>query len=175
MNVERKVLRSISEFSMFKYVLVAYLIIFILCVFVFVIVGLIGWAVLASSGIAFADILKNIVPGMDVPGILGGLGLNLGGGILGIIIFIIVGLIASVFIAAFAVLVTWILNILLRITGGIELRFAPVLNAKSAQAAGREITVEKANDSSQKHIVDTHENKDNENSVSKLDDYNLEK
>ena len=126
MQVERRVLKSISEFSIFKYVLVAYLIFFILYVIIFAVVGLIGWAVLASSGMTFQDVLNSVMPGMDIDQMLGSIGLNLGGGIIGIIIFIIVGLVASVFAAALAAFTTWILNVILRIIGGIELRFAPV-------------------------------------------------
>ncbi|MBM3706237.1 MAG: hypothetical protein FJW66_06915 [Actinobacteria bacterium] len=128
MRVERRVLKSISEFSLFKYVLVAYLIFFILFVIIFAIVGLIGWAALATSGIAFQDVLNSLIPGFNIEDMLGALGLGLGGGILGIIIFIIIGLVASVFAAAFAALTTWIFNVVLRIVGGIELRFAPQEN-----------------------------------------------
>jgi small-conductance mechanosensitive channel len=124
MQVERRLLKSISEFSVFKYVLVAYLIFFILFVIIFAIIGLIGWAVLASSGMTLEDVLNSVMPGMDISQVLGTVGINIGGGIIGIIIFIIVGLVASVFAAALAALVTWILNVILRIVGGIELRFA---------------------------------------------------
>ena len=126
MKVDRRVLKSISEFSMFKYVLVAYLIFFILYVIIFAIVGVIGWAVLATSGITFQDVLNSFMPGINIEDMLGMIGLNLGGGVLGIIIFIILGLVASVFAAALAALSTWIFNVVLRIVGGIELRFAPL-------------------------------------------------
>ncbi len=125
MQVERRLLKSISEFSIFKYVLVAYLIFFILFVIIFAVIGLIGWAVLASSGMTFEDVLNSVMPGMDINQMLGTVGLNISGGIIGIIIFIIIGLVASIFAAALAALETWILNVILRIIGGIELRFAP--------------------------------------------------
>ncbi len=48
MKVERKVLKSISELSIFKLVLVIYLILFILFVIVFAVGALIGWAFLAA-------------------------------------------------------------------------------------------------------------------------------
>jgi hypothetical protein len=49
---------------------------------------------------------------------------NLGGGsVLYIVLAIVVGLIASVFYAAFGTLMVWIGNVVLRISGGIELRF----------------------------------------------------
>ncbi|MBN1299238.1 MAG: DUF3566 domain-containing protein [Actinobacteria bacterium] len=126
MKVERRLLKSISEFSIFKYVLVAYLIFFILYVIIFAVIGLIGWAVLSSSGMTFQDVINNVMPGMNIEEMLGTIGLNLGGGVIGIVIFIIVGLIASVFAAGLAAFTTWILNVILRIIGGIELRFAPV-------------------------------------------------
>ena len=50
--------------------------------------------------------------------------LDLGeGSILYVIIAIIGGLVASVFYAAFGTLMVWIGNVILRISGGIELRF----------------------------------------------------
>ena len=47
MKIERRIVKSISEFSVFKFVLVAYLIFFILFVIIFAIIGLIGWALIA--------------------------------------------------------------------------------------------------------------------------------
>jgi hypothetical protein len=122
MKVERKILKSISELSIFKLVLVIYLILFILFVIIFAISALIGWAFLAASGLTSSGILTNVdsLLGLNLTGILGGLG----GGILGIILFLIIGLIASVFAAAIATLFAWIFNVVLRIVGGIELRFA---------------------------------------------------
>ncbi len=123
MKVERKVLKSISELSIFKLVLVIYLILFILFIIIFAIGVLIGWAFLATTGTTMSDIFSSIdtlMPGLNMAGILGGLG----GGILGIILFVIIGLVASVFAAAIATLLAWIFNVVLRIVGGIELRFA---------------------------------------------------
>ncbi len=125
MRVDRRVLKSVSEFSVFKYVLVAYLIFFILYVIIFAVVGLVGWAILASSGVTFNEALGSLMPGMNIDQMLGSVGLNFGGGVIGIIIFVIIGLIASIFAAALAALTAWIFNIVLRIVGGIELRFAP--------------------------------------------------
>jgi hypothetical protein len=126
MKVERKVLKSISELSIFKMVLVIYLILFILFLIVFAISALIGWAFLAASGSTISGILANVdtLLGLNLNGIMVGLG----GGILGIILFVIIGLIASVFAAAIATLFAWIFNVVLRIVGGIELRFAPGSN-----------------------------------------------
>jgi len=124
MKVERRVVKSISELSIFKFVLVSYLIFFILFVIIFVIAGLLGWALLATSGLTIQDLIANFMPGINIAGLIGGLG----GGILGTVLFIIIGLVASVFAAALAALATWILNVVLRIVGGIELRFAPGKN-----------------------------------------------
>ncbi len=120
MKVERKVLKSISELSMFKYVLVSYLLFFILFVIIFAIVALLGWALLATSGLKVQDLIGSFFPGINIAGIIGGLG----GGVLGIVLSIIIGLVASVFAAALAAFTTWILNVVLKIVGGIELRFA---------------------------------------------------
>ncbi|MDP3011482.1 MAG: hypothetical protein Q8N27_02075, partial [Candidatus Hydromicrobium sp.] len=47
------------------------------------------------------------------------------GMIMGIVISIVGGLVASVFYAAVGTLVVWIMNVVLKISGGIELRFLP--------------------------------------------------
>lgn len=124
MKVERRVLKSISELSMFKYVLVSYLIFFILFVIIFAVAALLGWAMLATSGLTLQDLLGSFFPGVNMAGLIGGLG----GGVLGTVLFVIMGLVASVFAAAMAALVAWIFNVVLKIVGGIELRFAPVKN-----------------------------------------------
>ena len=74
MKVERRIVKSISEFSVFKFVLVAYLIFFILFVVIFAIIGLIGWALIASSGVVLADVLNSLIPGLNLSEMLGGLG-----------------------------------------------------------------------------------------------------
>jgi hypothetical protein len=121
-NIERKIIRSISELSSFKFLLVFYLIFFILSVIIMGIVALLAWAGLSSFGINVPDILNSFIPGNFG---LGDLGLaNIGGGsVLYIILAIVGGLIASVFYAAFGTLMVWIGNVVLRISGGIELRF----------------------------------------------------
>ena len=130
MKVERKVLKSISELSMFKYVLVSYLIFFILFVIIFAVAALLGWAMLATSGLTVQDLIGSFFLGINIAGMIGGLG----GGILGIVLFIIIGLVASVLAAALAAFVTWILNVVLRIVGGIELRFAPSKNISTEKS-----------------------------------------
>ena len=117
LNIERKVIRSISELSSFKFLLVFYLIFFILSVIIMGIIALLAWAGLSSFGINIPDMLNSLG--------LGNLGLaNIGGGsVLYIVLSIIGGLIASVFYAAFGTLMVWIVNVVLRISGGIELRF----------------------------------------------------
>jgi nitrate reductase NapE component len=121
MAVERKVLRSISEFSMFKYLLIIYLIFFILSVIVMAIIGFIVWRGLSSFGI---DNINSILASLGLGNInisdLFGRGM-----IIGIVISIVGGLIASVFYAAVGTLVVWIMNVVLKISGGIELRFLP--------------------------------------------------
>ena len=116
-NIERKVIRSISELSSFKFLLVYYLIFFILSVIIMGIIALLTWAGLSSFGINIPDMFQSFG--------LGDLGLaNIGGGsVLYLILAIVGGLIASVFYAAFGTLMVWIGNVVLRISGGIELRF----------------------------------------------------
>lgn len=120
MVVERKVLRSISELSMFKYLLIFYLIFFILSVILMAVIGLIAWLGLSSSGIDINSMLESL--GLGDTGISGFLG---GGMVITIVISIVGGLFASVFYAAFGTLMVWIMNVVLRISGGIELRFLP--------------------------------------------------
>ncbi len=116
-NIERKTVRSISELSSFKFLLIFYLIFFILSLIIIGIVALLAWAGLASSGISIPGIFQSLG--------LGNFGLaSIGGGsVLYIVLSIVGGLIASVFYAAFGTLMVWIVNVVLRISGGIELRF----------------------------------------------------
>jgi hypothetical protein len=117
-NIERKVLRSISELSSFKFMLIFYLIFFIISIIIMGIVAVLAWLGLSSTGISISDILQSF--GIPDYGLL-----NLAGGstILYVVIAIISGLIASVFYAAFGTLMVWICNVILRISGGLELRF----------------------------------------------------
>jgi len=121
MTVEKKVLRSISEFSMFKYLLVFYLIFFILSAIVMTIIGLIAWFGLSSFGFDINGILESLG--------FGNIGLLFdffgGGTAVTIIVLVVGGLIASIFYAAIGTLMVWIINVVLKITGGIELRFLP--------------------------------------------------
>jgi hypothetical protein len=142
MKVERRIVRSISEFSVFKFVLVAYLIFFILFVIIFAIIGLIGWALIASSGVVLSDVLNSLIPGLDLSGMLGGLGIGMGGGVLGLVLFVVLGLVASVFVAAGAALVAWLVNVVLKIIGGIELRFAPDKNPDALDSVSIESRVQ---------------------------------
>jgi Transmembrane domain of unknown function (DUF3566) len=116
-RIDRKVLKSISELSSFKFLLVFYLIFFIISVVIMGIIALLAWLGLSSSGINLTDILHNF--GISDFGLL-----NLGGGtVLYVVVSIIGGLVASVFYAAFGTLMVWITNVILKISGGIELRF----------------------------------------------------
>jgi hypothetical protein len=117
-TINRKVLRSISELSSFKFMLVFYLVFFIISAIIMGLIGLLAWLGLSSTGLDINQVLQNFG--------LGNLGMfNIGGGstLLYVIIFIIGGLIFSVFYAAFGTLMVWIVNVILRISGGIELRF----------------------------------------------------
>ncbi|MFZ3086057.1 MAG: DUF3566 domain-containing protein [Candidatus Hydromicrobium sp.] len=121
MAVEKRVLRSISELSMFKYLLIFYLIFFILSVIVMAIIGLIAWLGLSSFGI---DNINSILASLG----LGNINISdfFGRGmIIGIVISIVGGLVASIFYAAVGTLMVWIMNVVLKISGGIELRFLP--------------------------------------------------
>jgi len=119
MDVERKVLRSISELSMFKYLLVFYLIFFIISVVLMGILGLIAWLSISSLGLDTNRILVSLGLGNIVSD-----NLNLmGGGIVAVLIFIGSGLVASVFYAVVGTLAVWIMNVVLKIIGGVELRF----------------------------------------------------
>jgi len=116
-RIDRKVLRSVSELSSFKFLLVFYLIFFIISVVIMAIIALLAWLGLSSYGISLTDILQNF--GISDFGLL-----NLGGGtVLYVVVSIIGGLVASVFYAAFGTLMVWIINVILKISGGIELRF----------------------------------------------------
>jgi hypothetical protein len=120
MAVERRVLRSISELSMFKYLLIYYLIFFILSVIVMAIIGLIAWLGLSSFGIDINSMLASLGLGnINISDFFGR------GVVITIVITIIGGLVASVFYAAVGTLFVWIMNVVLKISGGIELRFLP--------------------------------------------------
>ena len=116
-RIDRKVLRSVGELSSFKFLLVFYLIFFIISVVIMAIIALLAWLGLSSYGINLTDIMQNF--GISNLGFL-----NLGGGtVLYVVVSIIGGLVASVFYAAFGTLIVWITNVILKISGGIELRF----------------------------------------------------
>lgn len=117
MDIERKVLRSVSEFSMFKYLLVFYLIFFILNVILMGILGLIAWLGLSSFGFDINNYLAIYGLGQFSDYYI------MGSGILTIVIFILGGLFFSILYAALGTLVVWIMNIVLKVVGGVELRF----------------------------------------------------
>ena len=121
MSVERRVLKSVSELSMFKYLLFFYLIFFILSVIVTVVIGLIAWVGLSSYGFDINSILES--SGLGNTGLL--FSFFGGGSVITIAILIIGGLIASVLYAGIGTVMVWIMNVVLKISGGIELRFLP--------------------------------------------------
>ena len=126
-NVTRRIVISISEWSVFKIIIIAYLIFFALGIVVFAIFSLLTWLGLEISGLSFANMLEN----MGFASITQSFGVNITDmnlfagrmGVTGIIIFIVVGLLFSVVYAAIVTFFTWILNVILKISGGIELRF----------------------------------------------------
>ena len=131
MNVERKTLKSVSEFSAFKVLLITYLIFFILYIIIFGLIFLAGWAfgitnILQNLGIT--DMLQNY--GFNINNYLGGAGNGLG--IIAIVGVIVGGLVASVFYAAFGTLIVWIMNVILKISGGVELRFTERVSKEKA-------------------------------------------
>lgn len=125
--IQRRLIKSISEWSVFKIALIAYLIIFLLSVIFFAIVALITWAGFAASGID----LNNIFANTGFGAMLSGFGIvlpNLNaafqtGGVIGIVLFIVFGLLFSVVFAVIAVFWTWIFNVILKIGGGFEVRY----------------------------------------------------
>jgi len=106
---------------MFKYFLFFYLLFFILSVIVIAIAGLLAWLGLNSAGIDISGIFE--ILGIENTGILSGL---FGGGMaITIIVAIVGGLVVSVVYAAVGTIMIWIMNIVLKMSGGIELRFLP--------------------------------------------------
>ncbi len=120
MDIERRVLKSISEFSMFKYFLLFYLLFFILSIIVMLVIGLLTWLGLRTTGIDANSVLSSLGLGsFDALGFLGG------GMAVTIIVMIVGGLFVSVIYAAFGTIMIWVMNVVLKMSGGIELRFLP--------------------------------------------------
>ena len=125
--IQRRVVKSISEFSVFKIALVAYLLIFIITVILMAIVSLIAWAGFAASGINF----NNLIGTSNIGSLLSGLGINTSslnfvfgtGSVIGVVLFIVFGLIFSIVFAAIATFWTWIFNVVIKISGGVEIRY----------------------------------------------------
>ncbi len=117
-RIDRKVLRSVSEFSSFKFLLVFYLVFFIISAVFLGIAALLAWLGFSSLGVGMADILQYV--GLDdyieLTHLVGGTAVYVVSAIIG-------GLIASVLYAALGTLMVWITNVILKISGGIELRF----------------------------------------------------
>lgn len=125
--IQRRTIKSINEWSVFKIALVAYLIIFILTVIVFGIIALITWSGFAASGINFNNIFADTDFGSMASSFgvtLPDLNIALGtGGVVGIILFIVFGLLFSAVYAAIAAFWTWIFNVIIKISGGLEIRY----------------------------------------------------
>lgn len=126
-NVTRRIISSISEWSVFKVTIIAYLIFFALGVVIFAVFSLLSWMGLEISGTGFENMFENtgIAATMQSFGInMTDMNLFSGAmGVTGIIIFIVVGLLFSVVFAAIVTFFAWIFNVILKISGGIELRF----------------------------------------------------
>ena len=121
MDIERRVLKSVSELSMFKYFLFFYLIFFLLWIIALVFVGLLTWFGLSSYGLDVNNILQSL--GMENTNVLMG---SLGGGTAVAIVMVIVGGLVSVVVSAgVGTIMIWIMNVVLKMSGGIELRFLP--------------------------------------------------
>lgn len=125
--IQRRVVKSISELSVFKIALIAYLIIFILTVILASIIALITWAGLQASGINLNNLLGNTTLGQLLPAFgvtIPNLNLVLGtGSVIGIVLFIVLGLLFSIVFAAIATFWTWIFNVIIKISGGVEIRY----------------------------------------------------
>ena len=125
--IQRRVVKSISELSVFKIALIAYLIIFILTVILASIIALITWAGFQASGINLNNLLGNTPLGQLLPAFgvtIPNLNLVLGtGSVIGIVLFIVLGLLFSIVFAAIATFWTWIFNVILKISGGVEIRY----------------------------------------------------
>lgn len=125
--IQRRVVKSISEFSVFKIALVAYLIIFILSVILMAIIALITWAGFAASGINF----NNLTGNSNIGSLLSLLGVNIPnlnvifgtGSVVMLVVSIVGGLFFSIVFAAIATFWTWVFNVILKISGGVEVRY----------------------------------------------------
>ncbi len=131
MAMERKTLKSISEFSIFKYLLVFYLLFFILAIIGMGLIFIFVWLGFSATGADIGDMFQLI-------------GINLewipGGPSAGMVLLIIGGLIGSVFYAAFGTIFMWLINIVLKISGGIEIRFFPAKAKSDKQPKAAEKT-----------------------------------
>jgi hypothetical protein len=122
MSIERGVLKSVSEFSIFKYMLFFYLLVFLLSIIVISIIGLVAWIGISSTGISLENILETL--GLVNLPIFSFLNTGISKAII-IVVLIVGGLVYSVFFAVMGMIITWIMNVVLKMSGGIELRFLP--------------------------------------------------
>ena len=81
-----------------------------------------GWA------FGITDMLQNL--GFNINDYLGKVSNQLG--VTAIAGIVVGGLAASVFYAAFGTLIVWIMNVILKISGGVELRFAERVSKEKA-------------------------------------------
>jgi hypothetical protein len=146
--IQRRVVKSISEFSVFKIALVSYLIIFILTVIFAAISALIMQTILPILG----NIFNNFIGASGAGSLLSLFGINIpnasslgsafggivtsGPAVIVIVGGIIGGLLFSVVFAAIAAFWTWIFNVVIKISGGIEIRYIDrTINTESKNTA----------------------------------------
>jgi hypothetical protein len=140
MSVERRVLKSVSEFSIFKYALFFYLLFLLLSVIVISIIGLVAWIEISSTGISLENILETLGVG-NLP-IFNFLGTGTSKAII-IVALIVGGIVYSVVFAVMSMFITWIMNVVLKISGGIELRFLPEVKKEVSTKIIKETVEEK--------------------------------
>ena len=133
--IQRRVIKSISEFSVFKIALIVYLVVFVITVIFAALSALIMQSVLPILGNSITSLLQTsgigdllTMFGINVPdigAIIGSSGSIFSSGPVVIIVvaLIIGGLLFSVIFAAVAAFWTWIFNVIIRISGGIEIRY----------------------------------------------------
>jgi hypothetical protein len=98
------------------------LLFFLLSIIVFSIIGFAVWKGISSTGINLENILQMLGLG-NLP-IFSFLGTGTNKSII-IAVLIVGGLVYSVVFALMALIATWIMNVVLKMSGGIELRFLP--------------------------------------------------
>ena len=133
--IQRRVIKSISEFSVFKIALIVYLVVFVITVIFAALSALIMQSVLPILGNSITSLMQTSgigdllpmfgIPVPDIGAIIGSSGSLFSSGPVVIIVvaLIVGGLLFSVIFAAIAAFWTWIFNVIIKISGGIEVRY----------------------------------------------------